>query len=151
MPNRSKEECWVRALDKDRQKSVGSKSKEPNCNGSIFHKNLKSTQSEHVTASNPRKRPIIQATNLLTEDIVVEVALSASKISTSQGIIPDFSNSEFQLNMEAFSLNAAVSSESKYKCGVFGRYSNIFAVECIGVNGYLCKDKMQQCNLCFAI
>jgi hypothetical protein len=90
MPNRSKEECWVRALDRDRQKSVGSKSNEPTYNGCIFHKSKKSTQSECVIAFNPPERPIIQANNLLTEDIVVEVPLSALEISPCQGIIPDF-------------------------------------------------------------
>ena len=53
--------------------------------------------------------------------------------------------------MEAFSLNGAVSSGSRYKTGLYaGQWCTIFAVECGGGES-LCKDKTYQCDNCFYI
>jgi hypothetical protein len=55
--------------------------------------------------------------------------------------------------MEAFSLNSAIASDSKYKCEVFGMWSTIFAVECTGANSSLCKNNisMRECDHGFFI
>ena len=65
-----------------------------------------------------------------------------------QGLVPKFRDVEFKLNTKTFSLNAAVSSESRYKTGLYaGQWYNIFAVECTGGGGSLQKDKTYQCEL----
>ena len=53
--------------------------------------------------------------------------------------------------MEAFSLHAAISNNSGFQSGSFEDWYIVHADGCTGRHGVLCKDKMYQCEQCYAI
>jgi hypothetical protein len=110
---KAKKDAGFEKLTKIEHSLLSQKRKSQSIMGAFLVRKTKSTNipEKSVMIYSPPEEAVLQAPS--------SISPITNKPKTCEGIVPKYSEQQFQLNMAAFSMNAAVSSDSKYQCGFF--------------------------------
>ena len=143
------------ALTKREQDFLAQKSKTQTSVMTFFTKKKKTGSQLFVSAGKNESSAFASGCNVSSSTAptrVLTIGTSPqSEPATCQGIIPKFSNKEFQINLKALSLNGALDGDCSFQIGSYGQWCVVRDVACFGTAGTIRSDKTYQCELCFTI